>query len=361
MASAPENPILAIGLPLALPIQWPLPPFVLAALLAWVGLALLAGRCRSDGLRRQLLMRARPSLSSSLLLAGLIWWLLKLLAYAGHRVPPGAWQLPKALVVAGVVWTLLRCKEVVLRHALGNPRLLADRSNRERAFLLDLVGKLTSAVVVLFGSLEVMRQLGVSPALLLTASGIGAAAIGFGARTLVENLLSGLMLYVHRPFAVGDEIELPDKGLKGTVQAIGGYYSQLLTSDQQPLYIPNSIFASFPILNASRRQLRRLLVTIPLRPQDRNVAAAIAAELQAALQGMPALTNDQPRRVHVVGLGAGSLDLRLEGFVPGDLERFYATQQEVLLLIGAVVARHGAGLADPLQGLRSTLDGPGRP
>jgi hypothetical protein len=33
----------------------------------------------------------------------------------------------------------------------------------------------------------------------------------------------------------------------------------------------------------------------------------------------------------------------------------------VLLLIGAVIARHGAGLADPLQGLRSTLDGPGRP
>ena len=352
-----QGPVLAT----LLPVQWPLPPFFLAALLAWMGLALLAGRCRPDGLRRQVLLRARPSLSSSLVLAGLIWWLLKLLAYAGHRVPTGAWQLPKALVVAGVVWTLLRCKEVVLRHALGNPRLMPDRSNRERAFLLDLVSKLITAVVLLVGSLEVMRQLGVSPALLLTASGIGAAAIGFGARTLVENLLSGLMLYVHRPFAVGDEIELPDKGLKGTVQAIGGYYSQLLTNDQQPLYIPNSIFASFAILNASRRELRRLLVTIPLRPQDRAVAAAIAAELQACLRDRPDLANDQPRRVHVVGLGAASLDLRLEGFVPGDLERFYATQQEVLLLIGAVIARHGAGLADPLQGLRSTLDGPGRP
>jgi MscS family membrane protein len=357
MVAALENPVLAIRLPLALPI----PPFVLAALLAWVGLTLLAGRCRPDGLSRQLLMRGRLSLSSSLLVAGLIWWLLKLLAYAGHRVPAGAWQLPKALVVAGVVWTLLRCKEVVLRHALGNPRLLADRSNRERAFLLDLVGKLISAVVVVFGSLEVMRQLGVSPALLLTASGIGAAAIGFGARTLVENLLSGLMLYVHRPFAVGDEIELPDKRLKGTVQAIGGYYSQLLTSDQQPLYIPNSIFASFPILNASRRQLRRLLVTIPLRPQDRGVAATIAAELQAALHGMPELANDQPRRVHVVGLGAGSLDLQLECFVPGTSEQFYAKQQEVLLLIGEVVERHGAALADPLQSLRPSGGEPGRP
>jgi MscS family membrane protein len=215
--------------------------------------------------------------------------------------------------------------------------------------------------VLLVGSLEVMRQLGVSPALLLTASGIGAAAIGFGARTLVENLLSGLMLYVHRPFAVGDEIELPDKGLKGTVQAIGGYYSQLLTGDQQPLYIPNSIFANFAIVNASRRQLRRLLVTIPLRPQDRPMAAAIAAELQATLRDMPELAHDQPQRVHVVGLGAGSLELRLECFVPGDVERFFTEQQDVLLLIGAVIERHGAGLADPLRSLRSALDAPDRP
>lgn len=336
-----------------LPIRLPLPPFFLAALLAWVGLALLAGRCRPEGLRRLVLLRARLSLSSTLLLAGLVWWLLKLLAYAGHRVPTNAWQLPKALVVAGVVWTLLRCKEVLLRHALGNPRLLPDRSNRERAFLLDLIGKLITAVLLLVGSLEVMRQLGVSPALLLTASGIGAAAIGFGARTLVENLLSGLMLYVHRPFAVGDEIELPDKSLKGTVQAIGGYYSQLLTSDQQPLYIPNSIFASFAILNPSRRQQRQLLVMIPLRPQDRAMAAAIAAELKAALMAMDDLAGDQPKRVNVVKLDAGLLQLRLECFVPGDLERFYTKQEQVLLLIGAVVERHGAALSDALVNFRA--------
>lgn len=58
-------------------------------------------------------------------------------------------------------------------------------------------------------------------AVLLTASGLGAAAPGFGTRPLVENLLSGLMLDVHPPFAVGDPIELPAReDAEGLVDAL---------------------------------------------------------------------------------------------------------------------------------------------
>ena len=86
---------------------------------------------------------------------------------------------------------------------------------RERLALLDLLDKLIGLLMLLLLGWQVLRLLGVSAGVLLTAGGFGAAALGFGARTIVENGLSGLGLYLNRPFVVGDAIRLPAPQLQG--------------------------------------------------------------------------------------------------------------------------------------------------
>ena len=93
--------------------------------------------------------------------------------------------------------------------------------------------------------------------MLLTASGIGAAAVGFGAKALMENLLSGVVIYLFRPFTVGDWIDLPDKRLAATARTIGSYYTELFTAEREPLFVPNALFAGFAVANDSRRDHRR--------------------------------------------------------------------------------------------------------
>jgi MscS family membrane protein len=315
---------------------------VLAAL-AWLGIELLAQQFRAHSLGRELLQRCRLSISATLLLGGLGWWLLETAGRFGWPFPLGGRDGRDVVISLGIAWTVLRCKPPLIRQIEGDRRWLAQRSPADRRALLDLTDKLISATILVLAALVVLRLLGVSPALLLTASGIGAAAVGFGAKALVENLLSGVMIYLFRPFTVGDWIELPDKRLAGSVEAIGSYYTELLTAEREPLFVPNALFAGFAVANASRRDRRRVLLDVALRPEDAERADAITAALRQTLDANPSVASDLPRRVYVSGLDAQGLHLRLEAFGPADPDAFHALRQKLLVELAAVVRQHGAG------------------
>lgn len=329
----------------------PAPPYelqvpltgVLLALLSWLALGQLARRCRSEGLMRPLLQRSRLSVSVTLLLVPLLGWLFERLDAIGWDLPRDSRELRDVVLTLGVIWTLLRIKGSLLRWLAKQP---LTTSNRERRFLIDVLDKLLLSGALLLGGLQVLRLLGISATLLLTASGIGAAAVGFGARALVENLLSGLMLYLNRPFVVGDLVELPERRLAGTVRAIGPYYSELVDGEGRPFYVPNALFSANAIINASRRQERQLLLQLPLRPQDTAALADLATAVRSDLSGLDGLRPGRPLRVHGQWSDAGPV-LRIEAYGDGDLERSLELRQALLLRATAVVERHGAALALP--------------
>jgi MscS family membrane protein len=322
---------------------------VLAAL-AWLGIELLARQFTAHSLGRELLQRCRLSVSATLLLGGLGWWLLDTAGRFGWPFPLGGRDGRDVVISLGIAWTVLRCKPPLIRQIEGDRRWLPQRSPTDRRALLDLTDKLISTTVLLLAALVVLRLLGVSPALLLTASGIGAAAVGFGAKALVENLISGVMIYLFRPFTVGDWIELPDKRIAGSVEAIGSYYTELLTAEREPLFVPNALFAGFAVANASRRDHRRVLLDVALRHEDAERADAITADLRRTLDNNPSLADDLPRRVHVCGLDPQGLHLRLEAFGPADPDGFQALRQELLVELATIVRRHGAALPSAAAG-----------
>lgn len=325
------------------------PPFELhvplsGALLAavcWLGLDRLARRCRPGGLRRSLLQRARLSVSATLLLAPLLGWLFERLDAIGWDLPRDGRELRDVVLTLGVIWTLLRLKGCLLRWLAEQPM---GPAGPERTFLIDVIDKLLLAAVLLLGGLQVLRLLGISAVLLLTASGIGAAAVGFGARALVENLLSGVMLYLNRPFVVGDAVELPERRLAGRVRAIGLYYTELVEGDGRSAYVPNALFAANAIINTSRRQERQLLLQLPLRLQDAAALADLSSAVHQELQGLPGLQPGRPLRVHGRWGEAGP-ELRIEAYGEADLDRSLALRQTLLLRALAVLEQQGAALA----------------
>ena len=57
--------------------------------------------------------------------------------------------------------------------------------------------------LVAVGALMVMHVLGVNIQPLLTVGGVGGLAVGFGAQAVTSNAISGLNLFLTRPFVVG--------------------------------------------------------------------------------------------------------------------------------------------------------------
>jgi MscS family membrane protein len=329
----------ATTLPFAL--QIPLAGALLA-LVVWLLLDQLGRRCRSGSLARALLFNGRLSLAGTVLLSSVGWWL------AG---PVQGLQVRDLLVSIGMVWTLLRWRrELKQRDAHYAAQLLPHLTPKDQLFLFDVLDKLfcsAALLVVLFKALEL---LGVSAGVLITAGGFGAAALGFGARTIVENGLSGLSLYINRPFTLGDTINLPGPQLLGTVEAVGWFYTELRDPDRQRIYIPNGLFTSQAVQNVAQIDNRRIWIEFGLSYADRGRIESITTSLQEQLEHLAGVDPAKDRLVHFVDYGESSLNLRLLCFAAsGTIQDAWALRQRVLLLIGAVVEQAGASMPFPTR------------
>ena len=136
--------------------------------------------------------------------------------------------------------------------------------------------------------LAALRVLGVPLTLFNFLGGAIALGFGFGAQTLCNNLISGVILLVARPYKVGDIVEID--GLAGTVLAIGLRATEVLTYDGVNLLVPNSNLISHTIVNRTNydRSLRGLVTISAAYGTDsrlidetlRAVAAAHPAVIQ---------------------------------------------------------------------------------
>jgi small conductance mechanosensitive channel len=83
----------------------------------------------------------------------------------------------------------------------------------------------------------ILSQVGVDIAPILASAGVLGLAIGFGAQTLVKDLLSGVALILEDQFGVGDVVNLGDTA--GTVEAIGLRVTRLRDVDGTVWYVRN--------------------------------------------------------------------------------------------------------------------------
>ncbi len=85
---------------------------------------------------------------------------------------------------------------------------------------------------------------------LLAGSGILAIAIGLASQDAASNLISGMMISVFKPFAVGNTIKLVGSGTIGTVEEITLRHTVIRTIENKRVIVPNSTMNSETIENA---------------------------------------------------------------------------------------------------------------
>lgn len=119
-----------------------------------------------------------------------------------------------------IVVRLVRIALYRLRWRLERSALAArgaTDSGRLQA-LFDVLNYLCVAVVVGVGVMSALSLLGVNPGALLASAGVVGFALGFGAQTMVKDLLNGLFLLAEGQYTIGDIIEV--NGVTGTVERV---------------------------------------------------------------------------------------------------------------------------------------------
>ena len=219
---------------------------------------------------------------------------------------------------------------------------------------IRVIGRLLRLSVLITGVLVILQTLGISVSGVVAFGGIGGIAVGFAGKDLLANFFGGLMIYLDRPFSVGDWVRSPDREIEGTVEDIGWRLTIIRTFDKRPLYIPNSAFATIAVENPSRMLNRRIHETFGLRYCDAGKMRDITSDVKNMLQNNPEIDQNQIIMVNFNSLAPSSLDFFIYTFTKTtDWAHYHEVKQDVLLKVVDIIHKHGADIAFPTR----TLDG----
>ncbi|PIS02774.1 MAG: mechanosensitive ion channel protein MscS [Chlamydiae bacterium CG10_big_fil_rev_8_21_14_0_10_42_34] len=248
-----------------------------------------------------------------------------------------------------IMWTFIRFISKFENKSTTLRTLKHDPTTVQR------ISQILKAIVVLFGSLGIMQFLGVPLSGVIAFGGVGGVAVGFAAKDLFANFFGGLIIFVDRPFLVGDWIRSPDKEIEGTVEHIGWRHTRIRTFDKRPLFIPNSIFSTISVENPSRMSNRRIRANISLSYEDSSKVTLILSQIDQLLKTHHGIDQSSYSFANLTSFGPHSLEVTICAFTKAtDLLGYQAVQQDVLLKALDLVHSHGAKIAYPVRSLRIT-------
>lgn len=141
--------------------------------------------------------------------------------------------------------------------------------------------------------------------IIIGALGVG---IGFGLQTLVNNLVSGLIIAFEKPVNVGDIVDVDGQG--GTMKSIGFRSSVITTWDGADLVMPNGDLLNSHLMNwtlAGNRKRISILIGISY-DADLEKCREI---LKGILDGEERISKSHPPVVQFEQFGSSSIDLRI--------------------------------------------------
>ncbi len=256
-----------------------------------------------------------------------------------------AWRIT---IIVTVAWFFLRLISALEKSFTTNT---PQKYNADETTILA-VGRLLRLSIIITTSLVIMQNFGISVSGVLAFGGIGGIAVGFAARDLLANFFGAFMVFIDKPFRVGDWIRSPDRKIEGTVEYIGWRMTRIRTFDQRPLYVPNSTFVNIAVENPSRMFNRRIYETIGLRYDDVDKLEAIITDIKTMLQNHEDIDHERTIIVAFNKYGDYSVEFMVYSFTKTIAwVNYHEIKQKILLQIKDIVHAHGADFAFPTQQL----------
>jgi small conductance mechanosensitive channel len=253
-----------------------------------------------------------------------------------------------AIVINAVVRRVMRRFGATLaRHAEGGGALLGGAETglrlQSRIRTIDAVLCSTASVVIfLMATLVVLSDLNVNLGPFIAGAGIAGVALGFGAQSLVRDVLTGFFILVEDQCGVGDVVDLGEA--IGTVEAVTLRTTRLRDVNGTMWYVPNGEILR--IGNKSHEWARAVLDVVVAHGTPLAQASQVLADTAAALCAEDEWKNDvldAPELWGVESIDTVGVTLRLA------IRTRPATQFRLLRELRARVndALEAAGIATP--------------
>lgn len=158
------------------------------------------------------------------------------------------WQIVEFLAVLAAGIIIIRLVIMLLRRAFIKSPMSKTLSN----FLLQIIKFLLYLVLVFL--LAQVASIPMTP--LIAALSSVALAVALALKDSLANLANGVILMGTKPFAEGDFVEVA--GVSGTVKAVHMLSTEITTSDNKRITLPNGQINSSAVINYSAKPTRRV-------------------------------------------------------------------------------------------------------
>jgi small conductance mechanosensitive channel len=259
------------------------------------------------------------------------------------------------ILVAGLV-VLRLIKRATNRWIEGVQELEARDPRRQRATTLgNLLQSMAEYVVWPIVAIMVLSEVGLDVGALLATAGVAGLAIGFGAQTLVKDVIGGIFLLFDDIIHVGDLVNIGST--TGTVEEIGVRLVKVRKFDGELVMIPAGEIRTF-----GNRSINWARVVVPVGlsyeqdvdavlPILNEVAQAWAAEHEAIL------LEDEPQVQGLMDFGDSSVTARVVVQVqPGEQ---FAAERELRMRLKRAFDERGVEIPFPQRTVHVLEDASG--
>ncbi|NJH66739.1 mechanosensitive ion channel family protein [Staphylococcus agnetis] len=170
-------------------------------------------------------------------------------------------------VLAAFIVTRILNKVIAQFFKVNNKSKKTPRAKRSKT-LITLVQNVVGYIVWFITGTTILSKFGISVESILAGAGVVGLAIGFGAQTLVKDIITGFFIIFENQFDVGDYVSIKNNSspiAEGTVKSIGLRSTRIMSITGELSTIPNGTMSevtNFSVTNGVA------LVDIPISTSE---------------------------------------------------------------------------------------------
>ncbi len=231
-------------------------------------------------------------------------------------------QLVLVLVINFVLYKL--AKFLIKKIIKGYSK---KKSSNKGDTLITVLTSVSKYMVYFICFCQILSVFGVSVTSILAVAGASSVVIGFGAQSLVKDIIAGIFILLEDQFSVGDIVTL--EGRTGTVEALGIRITRIRDFDGNVHIIPNG---EIKIVTNMSKEFKSAVIEVAVSYEENidKVLAVLRDEMEAAGKVISQL-KETPVVLGVTSFGDSTVSVRI--IAKCDILENWAVERELRRLI----------------------------
>jgi small conductance mechanosensitive channel len=196
---------------------------------------------------------------------------------------------------------------ILTLHDSGKNAVADIQIIKRRNTLTALLVTVLRVAIVILAALMIFREMNFEIGPILASAGIVGLAVGFGAQSLVKDIITGAFIVLERQFSVGDVVKIADRS--GVVENLGLRTTTLRDMEGTAHIVPNSKIEIVSVMTKEWSQFV-LDVDVAYHADLDKATEAIRKVLNEYAKEFPSDVLSEPKVLGVESFGDNSVKIR---------------------------------------------------